>query len=159
MKNKIFLWVAILVVVVAAIWIWQTMPPAEVPSANSNVPAAGANPENVAPSTTNIPAGINVVGNWKSNEDAKYEISFAADNTFTELYNGAKTDSGTWHILTDLGTDSGKYGTLGLSGTFLKLDRTDGPYFYKILSATSTLDLIYLDHGNTLSFSREAVTQ
>jgi len=95
-------------------------------------------------------------GKWQSDEDARYELEISASGAFVETYDGAETDKGSWQELASLGAEAVNYGDLGTSGLFLKLERGDGPYLYKVLKAdTSSLQLIYLGRGNILSFTRK----
>lgn len=143
MSKILIAGVVIILVLVGVYLYWPVKEQAQVESA----PVA---------SGENANQSASYAGKWRSDEDAKYELEFSADGSFVEYYDGKETEKGAWLEMPSLGDEASNYGDLGLSGLFLKLERGDGPYLYKVLKADSaSLQLIYLGRGNILSFTRE----
>ncbi len=142
--NKILIAGLIIILVLLGVYFYW---PSEKQARMENIPT-------VSERDPNPPASY--PGRWRSDEDAKYELEFLASGSFVEYYDGKETEKGTWLETPSLGAEASNYGDLGTSGPFLKLQRGDGPYLYKVLKEDSaSLQIIYLGRGNTLSFTRE----
>lgn len=99
--------------------------------------------------TTNTIEAPTVVGTWRSTTDPKSVEVYNADGTTESRYDDEVLSTDTWELYTD---DAAAYNP---SGLFMRVTSEDEVYEYAIISLTAdTLELSYLDRGNTLSYTR-----
>jgi len=90
---------------------------------------------------TNEPVGI--VGNWQAVDDHSVLVTYNADGSVVDYYDGALMSTSKWSLIND---DSGET---------LVVQHSDDTYKYKILKVdTTTMELTYLGRGNTLKYKR-----
>ncbi len=99
-------------------------------------------------------ASKNIVGTWQRVSDSSDIIIYSNDYSFKKTQKGKFIDSGIWKISpTLIGTvyeelDNGVYlseiSSMGLTPTF----------FIVLDISSDTLDLSYIDQGNTISYKR-----
>lgn len=102
-----------------------------------------------------------MIGVWQSSDDSKFTREFKADGTVVDRYEGddLATAMGTWMIVDPTKEPSDALGapSENLTGmTVVKLTFSDGQILYfGVDSVTeSSLKLIYIGRGNTLSFTK-----
>ncbi len=111
-----------------------------------------------APQTANVSGAVapaSIAGTWTSADDPAYQVVFRTDGTLRELYRGETVSDGSYRFAeTPEGYADGAYEKLGPQGYLL--EDVDGErYAYRVISLTaSSLELSYLERGNTLSFTR-----
>jgi hypothetical protein len=101
-----------------------------------------------------------MVGTWKSTDDASFTRTFNDDGTVVDAYTGdaSATETGTFTTVDPLKEPAGAFDTVSpesLAGmTVLKLSfPKSGVMYFGVQSETeSSLNLIYIGRGNTLSF-------
>lgn len=96
-------------------------------------------------------------GTWTSADDASYQLVFVANGTFEERYGTSTVAQGVYRFASSPAgyvADDATYETLGPYGYLLQ--EIEGErYAYRVLEATAgSLQLAYLERGNTLSFTR-----
>src|SRR3989344_1390309 len=99
----------------------------------------------------------NIVGMWQSIDDPKFTREIRNDGTAIDSYAGASTTStGHGMVFTKEGPDSACTGSMEEGSAYLSLSMNESEKLYfKIITADAdSLDLIYLDRGNALSFNR-----
>jgi|GEM_PF-5731634 len=108
-------------------------------------------------SVTSAEASDLVLGAWKSDQDGAYGVRFGEDGALAETYDGETVAEGTYRFAASPAgyADAGPETPETEAGTYL-LEDLDGERFaYRVLRLTpSSLELSYLERGNTLSFSR-----
>lgn len=96
-------------------------------------------------------------GTWTSKDDDSYQITFAADGTLEERYGTSTVSQGTYLFATSPAgyVDGAEAFATGDPLEYL-LEEVDGErYAYRVLAVTAdSLELSYLERGNTLSFTR-----
>jgi len=110
-------------------------------------------------SATDTPAlaGNVVVGTWKSTEDAKFVRTISSDGTFTDTYVGQPdaTVTGPWTTFTSENAPDGFTYPKEADVTYLQLGLGNDALYFKVTKATDTdLELVYLNRGGVLSFTR-----
>ena len=103
------------------------------------------------------PGQAPIVGEWRSTDDANFTRQFNPDGTYTDSYEGdaSATSNGIWKLFTTTNPDSAFTGVLAQGTTYLKMADASTTLFFSILKETNDgLQLLYLDRGNTLSFTR-----
>lgn len=115
------------------------------------IPQQPANVLSVMSSAT----GNAIEGEWQSEQDAAYAVSFRSGGLLTETYDGEQVSSGTFHFAdsaegySDLPTEPAG------ENAFLLQDIDGERYAYRVTQLSATrLELSYLERGNTLSFIR-----
>lgn len=100
----------------------------------------------------------NLIGVWQSTTDATFTREFRDDGKVIDGYGGAPDES-YWMLFTKDIPDQSFKGELEDGVLYLAIAKPDEEALYfKVTRLTaSTLDLIYLDRGGTLSFTREAL--
>jgi hypothetical protein len=100
-----------------------------------------------------------MAGRWRSVDDPRSLIEIRADGTWIDSYTGEPSATATSHWLLFSGARPPKDAageTLDAKSTYLEVsDKDAGVLFYALdqLDAKS-LDLLYLDRGNTLRYTR-----
>jgi hypothetical protein len=100
-----------------------------------------------------------MAGRWRSVDDPRSLIEIRADGTWIDSYTGEPSATATSHWLLFSGARPPKDAageTLDAKSTYLEVsDKDGGVLFYALdhLDAKS-LDLLYLDRGNTLRYTR-----
>lgn len=96
-------------------------------------------------------------GTWTSVDDASYRVTFAADGTLEERYGTSTVSAGTYAFASSPAgyVADGESFEKGGASDYL-LEEIDGErYAYRVLALTAdSLQLSYLERGNTLSFTR-----
>jgi len=94
-----------------------------------------------------------MVGTWQATDDAKAVVTFNADGTTVDTYDGEELGMGTWEVTLGSGEDYAHTGIL------LKTVVAGEEYNYLVFTVDDTqLVLNYTDRGNTLSYTRIAET-
>ena len=109
-------------------------------------------------SATSDAAGTmaNLIGVWRSNDDPAFTREFLNDGTLVDSY-GEELDDGLWMVFTKEIPDSAFTGQLEDGAVHLSIAMgEDEKYYFRVTRAdATTLELIYLDRGNILSFTRQ----
>jgi hypothetical protein len=97
-----------------------------------------------------------MVGVWRSADDPKFTREFRGDGTVTDRYEGDEgaTKEGIWGAFT---ADMAVAGlTTGLTpGTvYVQVTIDDSSLYFSVIRAADTLELLYLDRGEQLNFTR-----
>lgn len=99
----------------------------------------------------------NIEGDWVSNDDAGYVMTMKSENMVYEKRDGDISGSGSW-IIQDLlrGTQFADLPAgLYLQKNILTRDGKEEILYYKIVTLTlTTLELLHLERGNTLKFTK-----
>lgn len=99
-----------------------------------------------------------IVGKWQSNEDGKFVREFKSGDVVTDWYNNTATSSGLWVAFTK--ANPPKQVAFGLEDGVVYLKMTvaesqgDTLYFKVIKLTPENLELINMDRGNSLTFTR-----
>lgn len=116
-----------------------------------------SNSGNMKPDTAAL-VTQNIVGTWKSGEDEKFTRVFGIDGTATDFYDGkAVTTGGKWRVFTGENPlkvsfpveKDAVYIQMTVSGS-----QSDTLNFKLAKLTPEDLDLIYMERGNTNSFTR-----
>lgn len=97
-----------------------------------------------------------IVGGWQSREDAKFIRSIRSDGVVEDLYEGEEPILGTWTVFTEENAPEGFAYPLEAQTVYLRIvDDSDATFDFKIVTLTpETLELVYLDRGGVLTFTR-----
>jgi len=100
-----------------------------------------------------------MVGKWKSTDDAKAMVEIRADGTWIDSYTGEPSATATSHWLLFSGAKPPKEAaseTLDAKSTYLEVNDQDGGQLFYALEKVDakSLELLYLDRGNELSYAR-----
>ena len=97
-----------------------------------------------------------IQGKWVSTQDAKFTREFTAEGKLIDSYDGSAQDTGNWTLFTKEMPPEGFTGTLEEGPIYLAIGFTETPplYFKVAKIDENSLELVYLDRGNTLSFTR-----
>jgi hypothetical protein len=111
---------------------------------------------NAAPPLDQVRHGL--IGTWQSTDDTRYSRQLSADGSVVEHYEGdpSPPTKGTWSIFYGAAPPPEAKGRqLVADGTYLEL-KEDGDVLLFGLTELSaqTLQMIYLERGNQLSFTR-----
>lgn len=97
-----------------------------------------------------------IVAQWKSTEDPKFTREFTAD-AVTDRYDGNVVSTGTWKVFTKVQPLDVAFPLLE-DGVYLRLTMQGAQaehVHFKVGKLTpETLELVYMDRGGTLTFSR-----
>lgn len=168
--NNLRVPIALLVIIVAGMFAWfllsrqspdsaisQTSPAT---TASSTASAADFPTGTPAPLPPPDPASVfaTIVGSWQSTDDSNYSVTITSSGKWTDSYKGSGasnsvSESGTYALFTSQNPDKTFTGTLVPGVVYLKVSEGNSVLFYSVLeTSTTTLQLSYLDRGNTLSF-------
>ena len=100
-----------------------------------------------------------MAGKWRSTDDAKAMVEIRADGTWIDSYTGEPSATATSHWLLFSGAKPPKEAaseTLDAKSTYLEVsDQDGGQLFYALEKVDAkSLELLYLDRGNELSYAR-----
>ena len=98
-----------------------------------------------------------IIGNWQSTEDPKFTREILNDGSVIDRYEGSEPDAkGRWMVFTKEIPDTAFTGLLEEGVVYLSLSMSESEKLYfRILKVDAdTLEISYLDRGNTLSFRR-----
>ena len=103
--------------------------------------------------------GSKMPGTWQSTSDEKFVREFHTDGTVTDTYEGMEdaTMQGAWTLFTSTNPDGAFRGTIEEGRTYLKIQDQNEALFFSVSRISDTeLELIYLDRGGALNFTRVA---
>ena len=114
---------------------------------------------------TSAPAGTDtaavasnsIVGTWKSVEDAKFTRTIYENGQYKDAYEGQPSAdmSGPWVTFTSENAPSDFPYPVDAGATYLQLDSGKDALYFKITKVTDKdLELIYLNRGGALTFTR-----
>jgi hypothetical protein len=97
------------------------------------------------------------IGKWKSVDDAKFIREFKSGGVAIDSYNGKADATGTWKVFTKANAPAVTY-TLENDAIYLQMSAGSAPadtLTFKVVKVTpEELELIYLERGNTLKFTK-----
>lgn len=101
-------------------------------------------------------AMANIIGFWQSNEDTAFTREFLNDGTVVDRYS-EESDDGLWMVFTKEIPDTAFTGPLEEGAVYLAIAMgEDEKYYFKVTRADSeNLELMYLDRGGSLTFTRQ----
>lgn len=103
-----------------------------------------------------IAVNENIVGTWISLDDNKFIREFRSDGTTVDIYEGEEVSKGKWLVFTHengIATDFPQT----KEDVYIKIEDIDpsGTLYFSLAKLTpEELELIYMDRGNVLRFSR-----
>jgi hypothetical protein len=100
-----------------------------------------------------------MAGHWRSVDDPRSLIEIRADGTWIDSYTGEPSATATSHWLLFSGAKPPKAAvseSLDANSTYLEVSDKDGGVLVYALDRldAKSLDLLYLDRGNTLRYTR-----
>ena len=100
-----------------------------------------------------------MAGKWRSTDDAKAMVEIRADGTWIDSYVGEPSATATSHWLLFSGAKPPKAAageTLDATSTYLEVNDQDGGQLFYALDKvdTKSLEMLYLDRGNELTYTR-----
>ena len=139
-----------------------TTPGAEFDPQQVQVQAEASTPPQVTiPLTqTTAPVATSLAGIWRSTEDPNYSITVTASGAWTDTYKYASStdgvsETGNYELFTSENPDPSFHSQVVPGVTYIKLVEGPNTFYYSVLGVTKdSLQISYLDRGNTLSFSR-----
>jgi hypothetical protein len=102
-------------------------------------------------------ARANLIGLWRSTEDAKFTREFRSDGTTYDAYEGSVVESdGRWILFTKNMPPEGYEVPLEDTVVYLAITEPESePLYFRVTRAeVDALELIYLNRGGILSFER-----
>lgn len=98
----------------------------------------------------------NIIGSWRSDDDAAFTRDIRNDGTVVDRYEGVEDSEGLWMVFTKEIPDTAFTGIIEEGAVYLSLAMSeDEKLYFKIVKADGeSLELIYLDRGGALSFHR-----
>lgn len=97
-------------------------------------------------------------GTWRSLEDIKFERQFKSDGTVVDSYGGdpEANTKGSWSVFTKENPDRDFTGQFEDGAVYLKMTADDDKLYFKLVKVTpEELEMVYLDRGNTLRFTKQ----
>lgn len=98
-----------------------------------------------------------LAGTWKSKDDTRFTRQFSADGSVADKYAGdaSATMTGTWKVLTEKEPEAGFPGPMKEGATYLKIAMGENNMHFELIKVTpEELELIYLDRGGALAFTK-----
>lgn len=99
-----------------------------------------------------------IQGTWKSADDAKFVRAFKSENIVVDSYGGKADATGTWKVFGKATAPKTSF-PLEEGVAYAQLTIGSAPaevYTYKIMKVTpEELELVYMERGNTLRFTKE----
>ena len=98
-----------------------------------------------------------IVGSWKSVEDANFTRTLYENGQYKDAYEGQPSAdmSGPWVTFTSATVPEGFAYPVEEGATYLQLDSGADALYFKVTKVTDTdLELIYLNRGGALTFTR-----
>lgn len=98
----------------------------------------------------------NIIGSWRSDDDAAFIRDIRNDGTVVDRYEGGEDSEGLWMVFTKEIPDTAFIGVIEEGAVYLSLAMSeDEKLYFKVTEADGeSLELIYLDRGGKLSFHR-----
>ena len=160
------LWVSVLIlaVVVGGLFTWSqygrrdvtedTIPKQEIQDVSSDFGDDGD--EGGTQQDASLAVKANIIGKWQDTTDPKFTREFTRDKV-VDISVGEKTltAAGTWEVFTTEDPDKDFKGTLEKDAVYIKIRTSNTNLYFKLAKLTpESLELIYLDRGNVLSFTK-----
>lgn len=97
-----------------------------------------------------------IVGMWQSTDDPKFTREIRNDGVIIDSYAGEVSSDGLWMIFSREIPDAAFTGTIEEGAVYLSMgmNETEKLYFKILKADNASLQLLYLDRGNLLSFTR-----
>jgi hypothetical protein len=97
-----------------------------------------------------------IIGNWQSMEDPAFTREIRNDGVVVDRYTGTAGEEGFWMVFTKEIPNESFTGELEDGAVYLALSMgEEEKYYFKVTEASGdSLELIYLDRGGALSFTR-----
>jgi hypothetical protein len=98
-----------------------------------------------------------IVGNWVSEGDSNWTISFSAKNVYVQYYEGNVIETGLYSILSAIPQTNPPF-PVGSNISYLKLlnTSTQNAQYYEINGITATnLSIMWITNGNIIIFDRQ----
>lgn len=98
-----------------------------------------------------------LIGSWRSTDDTRYSLAIDGAGSAVERYQGDAnaTATSTWALFTSANPDPTFSGKEQAGVVYLRLSDSAGERHFGIVTVSpSTLELVYLDRGGTLRFTR-----
>ncbi len=98
----------------------------------------------------------NILGKWQDTTDPKFVREFK-ENEVIDSYAGDASlkTSGTWTVFTKENPDQGFTGTFESGAVYIGIKSKESNLYFKLGKLTpESLELVYLDRGNTLIFTK-----
>lgn len=105
---------------------------------------------------SSVAVARDIVGTWKSTDDAKFTREFAADSTVVDTYQGdeAATMQGMWKVFTNQDGEAAPF-PLQEGMVYLRISTPEEVLFFTIPKISpDSLELTYLGGGGTLRLTR-----
>lgn len=100
-----------------------------------------------------------IVGMWQSVDDPRFTRVFEADGSAADLYESEPSARGRWSVFTDASAVSAPF-PLEANTAYVSMtmsDVGDEPLYFRVVALTpETMELIYMDRGGVLRFTRIA---
>lgn len=98
----------------------------------------------------------NVIGMWQSSDDPRFTREIRNDGVVVDRYEGEEDSDGLWMVFTKEIPDTSFTGTIEAGAVYLSIAMSeDEKYYFQVMNADGQkLDLLYLDRGGVLSFTR-----
>ncbi|MEX0917869.1 MAG: hypothetical protein WDZ93_01830 [Candidatus Paceibacterota bacterium] len=96
----------------------------------------------------------NIVGVWRSMDDASFTRTFSANGTVLDEYDDAVTSTGSWEMFVDTTAPDVAF-TLEPDTVYLRIMDDTEAFHYTVSKLTpEELELIYMERGGALRFTR-----
>lgn len=97
-----------------------------------------------------------IIGEWQSTTDVKFTRQFTDSGALVDTYDGAREES-FWMLFNKDIPNPAFAGTYEEGSTYLAIAKPqEQPLYFKVSNlSSSTLEMIHLDRGNTLTFTRK----
>lgn len=97
----------------------------------------------------------NIVGMWRSVDDASFTRTFSANGTVVDEYDDSVTSTGSWEMFIDSNAPDVAF-TLERDTVYLRIMDDTEAFHYTVSRLTpEELELIYMEGGGALRFTRE----
>jgi len=145
-KGKVVLaWIIVLILIGAGVWYYLSMPS----------PAAAPIPVEQDGGIGGEPVQSDIVGTWRSTEDAKFTREFRADGTVVDSYEGEEsaTVEGKWEFVEEIPDD---LPFADAEGAIIRITDEYETYYFRVNdeSRYEALSLTYLSGNGVLTFER-----
>lgn len=143
------------ILIIAVLIIFALVQKAEAPAVSQgNTGTVQANPGGSAITTTSRA----LIGRWRSTDDTRYSLEIDSNSNAIERYQNdpSATATSSWALFTSASPDPTFSGTEAPGVVYLTLTGGGaGTRHFAVVELTgSTFDMLYLDRGGTLSFTR-----
>lgn len=98
----------------------------------------------------------NIIGMWQSTDDPRFTREIRNDGVVVDRYGGEADSDGLWMIFTKDIPDTSFKGPIEEGVVYLSMAMSeDEKYYFQVVNANGQkLELLYLDRGGVLSFTR-----